>query len=113
MQQWIKYFLVGVEKTAGEAVRKLSQLLQLKEALEKEIKERFGKRSNNALAMLHALFTHPVLNVEKAASLCNCSFKTANIVVSEFEKMKWLREITGQSRNRLFEFEPYIKIFGK
>jgi len=113
MQQWIKYFLVGVEKTAGEAVRKLSQLLQLKEAMENEIKQSFGKRGNNALTLLHALFYQPVLDVEKAAVLCNCSFKTANTLMRQFEEKEWLREMTGQNRNRLFEFEPYLKIFGK
>ena len=51
MLQWIKYFLVGVEKTAANAVDTLSKVIQLKNDLESQINSGFGRRSNSALTI--------------------------------------------------------------
>ncbi len=111
MLQWIKYFLVGIEQTATKAVNTLSDILKLKERIEKEINTSFGRRSHSSLTLLHALFKYPVTTIEKARTTCGLSYKAANDLVALMHKKHYLTEMTGQSRNRIFIFEPYIKIF--
>ncbi|MDY0160017.1 MAG: Fic family protein [Bacteroidales bacterium] len=111
MLQWIKYFLVGIEQTATQAVNTLSNIIKLKEHIENEIRSNFGRRSNSALILLTALFKDPVVTIEKAANTCNLSYKAANDLVSKMQENEYLKELTGQSRNRIFIFEPYINIF--
>lgn len=111
MKQWIKYFLVGIEQTSAEAVNKLRQMMLLKEQIEKNLNSVFGRRSHNAQILLHQLFRHPIISVEDAASVCSCSYKAANDLVAQFQKAGYLREMTGQSRNRLFIFDQYLHIF--
>lgn len=111
MLQWLKYFLVGIEQTATQAVNTLSNILKLKESLENEIRSTFGRRSNSALTLLTALFKEPVITIDKAAKICNLSYKAANDLVTKMQENKYLKELTGQSRNRIFIFEPYLNIF--
>jgi Fic family protein len=108
MLQWLKYFLVGIEQTATKAVTTLSTILHLKETIEKEIHLEFGRRGNSALLLIHALFQNPVTTVEQAATTCKLSYKAANDLVILLQEKKYLKEITGQSRNRIFIFEPYL-----
>lgn len=111
IQQWIKYFLVGIEKTADQAGRTLSKVLELKDQIENDIHASFGRRSNSALVLLQALFVDPVTTIDKASETCNLSFKAANNLVRVMQERGYLRELTGQTRNRVFIFEPYLNVF--
>ncbi|PID50150.1 MAG: cell filamentation protein Fic [Proteobacteria bacterium] len=111
MLQWLKYFLVGVEETASEAVQKLSDILRLKTELENHIQNNFGRRAANANALLHFLFKDPIVNVEQVKTTCDVSYRTANELVSTLCEHGILTEITGQNRNRLFAFSAYLAIF--
>jgi hypothetical protein len=103
--------LAGVEQTATLAVKSLSEVLTLKTEIEKEIHLNFGRRANSALLLLHSLFKDPVTTIDKAAKTCRLSYKAANDLVTMFQEKKFLREMTGQSRNRIFIFESYLNAF--
>ncbi|MBK6566916.1 MAG: Fic family protein [Saprospiraceae bacterium] len=111
MRQWIKYFLVGVAETAEKATQTLSEVLVLKSKLEHLITTDFGKRSNKAAILLQHLFKKPVIHVNQVKDITKSSYKTANDLVTEFVNVGILIEMTGQSRNRVFVFEEYIKLF--
>lgn len=111
MKQWLKYFLVGVAETAEMATQTLSNVLELKARLEMNINTKFGKRANNATILLQHLFKKPVIHVNQVKEITNSSYKTANDLVTEFVNAGILKEMTGQSRNRVFVFDEYIKLF--
>ena len=110
MLQWLKYFLVGVEQISAEAVDALHSILELKADTEKRIQLGFGRRAASATVLLHELFKQPVLNIGQVASICGINFRPANELVALLCQHNILREITGQSRNRLFAFIPYLRI---
>jgi len=109
--QWVKYFLVGVEKTAANAVDTLSMVIQLKDHFESQINSGFGRRSNSALILLNTLFQNPVTTIDNAAKKCSLSFKAANDLVRIMQEKHIVEEMTGQRRNRIFIFKPYLDIF--
>ncbi len=111
MLHWVKYFLVGVEQTATLAVQTLTKIIQFKEETENHIRTNYGRRSANALLLIHRLLQDPVLTVDDAAKICGVSYKAANDIVKRLCDDKYLVESTGQSRNRLFTFKPYTDIF--
>jgi Fic family protein len=111
MTQWIKYFLVGVAETAKEATDTLSNVLKLKSKLESKVNENFGRRTNSANVLLNYLFKRPIVDVREVQKVTKLSYKAANDLVNDFIKAKMLKETTGQSRNRLFSFDEYIKLF--
>lgn len=111
MQQWLKYFLVGVEETATQASGTLSRVLQLKLDVEKTIHDHFGRRAPSGYLLLNYLFKEPVISVDDAVQALKTTYRPANELVATMCKYQILREVTGQSRNRLFVFSPYLHIF--
>lgn len=109
--QWIKYFLVGVEQTAKEAVATLQAVIRYKENTEDHIRSTFGRRSSKAILLLHELFQNPMVTVEQAVKATGLSYKAANDLVKQMCEDGIIDEITGQSRNRLYMFTPYLNLF--
>ncbi len=65
----------------------------------------------NGLPLLSKLFQFPLVNINVVAALLGTTFPTANRLVSAFEELGLLNEITGQKRSRLFRYEPYLALF--
>ncbi|MCB9050779.1 MAG: Fic family protein [Lewinellaceae bacterium] len=108
---WCKYFLVGIEKTARKASNTLSEVLLLKQQLESQIHQNWGRRVQSALTLLNVLFQDPFVNVKDVEAICNLSPKAAGSLIQSFEDSGILKEFTGQSRNRMFVFEEYLGLF--
>ena len=68
-------------------------------------------RNAYALILLDSLFERPYLDVRQAAAVMQCSFVKANKVVREMEAVGILQEITGNARNRVFRYQPYLALF--
>jgi Fic family protein len=111
MTQWLKYFLFGVEQTAIQATETLSQVLILKSELERKINQNFGRKSHSASLLLQHLFVDPITDVSRVTNICSLSKKAANDLVSDFVNANILKEMTGQSRNRIFLFDKYVDLF--
>ena len=106
---WINFFLGGVALTAREATETAEKLFELREAHRSLIIEK--NLSQNGLTLLSHLFRRPLVNINLVASLLNSTFPTASRLVSSFEEMGLLHEITGQKRSRMFRYEPYLALF--
>lgn len=109
--QWLKYFLVGIEETSAKASSTLREIISLQHQAETTIHNHFGKRASNAAVVLRHLFKEPFVQVSEVRSLCKLTTKSAGDLVRTFVDNHLLKEYTGQSRNRIFVFEPYLKLF--
>jgi Fic family protein len=113
MTQWIKYFLVGIAKTAEESSNRLSAVLELKSDLEKQIMLTFGRRTDNALKLLNYLFINPIFLVVDVQSQLSVSYKSANSMVNKFHNDGIIRPFSKMTRNRMFEFHTYLDLFNE
>jgi hypothetical protein len=104
MLQWIKYFPVGIEKTALNAVDTLSKVIQLKNDLESQINLDFGRRSNSALTLLNNLFQSPDTTIDNAAKKCSLSYKAANDLIRLMQGKKIVGKLI------CFMFKPSVSI---
>ena len=106
---WIQFFLRGVVQTAQEATETAERLFELRESHRSMILDRnFGQ---NGLLLLSHLFQRPLVNINLVASMLGSTFPTASRLVSGFEELGILKEITGQKRSRMFRYEPYLALF--
>jgi len=111
MIHWLRYFLIGVRDTAIEAADTLGAVLQLKNDIDARIRDQWGRRTHSALNLLEHLFRSPVVRIKDVQKVCNLSARAAGNLVQSFEEAGFLQEITGQSRNRMYLFGPYLDKF--
>ncbi len=113
LEQWIKFFLVGIMGTAEKSVATLKSIIELKDGMEKEKIINMGKRSKTALKLFHFLFSSPVITIKKTQDITQLSVKASNDLIKLFIEQGILKEITGYRRNRIFIFEKYLELFEK
>jgi len=108
---WLKFFFRGISEVSHEATVTAQRIVALREAHRTLIQENFGARAGNATRILEALYRHPIMNVNEAREIIGQTYPVANRIMTELVDQNILREITGQSRNRIFEYTPYIDLF--
>lgn len=106
---WMRFFLRGVHQTAGEATETAERLFELRESHRSLVLE--NKLGQNGLMLLSHLFQRPLVNIKLVATLLDSTFPTASRLVSTFEELGILKEITGRKRSRMFRYEPYLALF--
>jgi len=103
---WTKFFLQGVFRVSQAATRTARAILELRERHRELIAD-----LPNAQRLLDALFQQPLLSVRMAEQRLGCTYVTAAATVRRLEERGLLQEITGQQRNRLYRYDPYVRLF--
>ena len=110
-EAWLKFFLRGVAEVATEANLNARRIVNLREAHRAQVSTHLGRAAPNGLLLLEALYLRPIVNVNDVAEILGTSFVTANRVVDQLEGLGLLRETTGNRRNRVYAYEPYLALF--
>lgn len=109
---WLKFFLTAVIETAKNGVDTFKQILTLKQELDLVIVS-FGKKSQNAKALIDFLYQQPIISSADIIEPLGISKPTANLLLTDFVEKGILVEVTGLQRNKLYNFERYLRIFSK
>ncbi len=110
IEQWFKFFLVGVIETAKSSITTFDRILKLKEETEIKLKQ-LGSRSNNAQTIVNQLFQKPLLDVQRAKNLTGLSLPSVYKLIDEMERLNIIQEITGGKRGKLYLFRDYTNLF--
>ena len=113
LTQWIKYFLVGITQTAQLATQTLDNIISLKNKHEGLIREHFGKRIKTGFVLHNYLLEQPLVSVKEVQGVCDLSAKAAGDLINLFVEKGILKELTGKFRNRIFMYEPYLRLFSE
>ena len=65
------------------------------------------------LRLLDFLLHRPVISVRMADEHLGCSYVTAANAIDELQRNGLITETTGQRRNRLFRYAPYLELFDR
>lgn len=110
IQQWFKFFLVGVIETAKGSIETFDSIMKLQKEVDDKI-QGLGARASNARAVVNQLYLKPLIDVQKVASITGLSLPSAYKLVAELERLEILKEITGEKRGRRYWFDEYIKLY--
>ena len=110
-EQWLRFFLVGVNETSKKAIATLQAIMHLRTQTNQDILQ-LGKRAERAHQLIEHLYQHPIVSVAQVAEFLRVTPQAANSLVGELVRIGVLREITGYERNRLFRYEAYVALFG-
>ncbi len=111
IEDWLKYFLVGVREVSEEAVITAQKITKLREEHIRKVSG-MGRNSATALKLLNKLYSTPIVDSGIASRITGISSK-ANILqlIEKFVKADILYEITGKERNRKFMYSDYLRQF--
>lgn len=112
VQQWFKFFLVGVIETAQNGIKTFDNTLKLQKECEAKI-QTLGSRAAKAQILLSYLYRHPMIDSSKVSEVVSVSPASAYKLLSDFENLGILNEITGGKRGRYYLFKKYINLFEK
>lgn len=110
-ESWLKFFLRGVAQVATEATTKARRIAALREDHRSRISSELGRAAGNGLALHEHLFERPIVAVGDVARLTGVTFATANRLVDRLSALGVLTETTGNQRNRVFAYTPYLEQF--
>lgn len=105
-EAWLKFFLRGISSTARAATRTARDIVALQAAHRAAV-------ANNAYALklLDHLYQQPYVNAKTCAQVTGCSMPTAIKLLEDLRARTWLHETTGQQRNRVYRYQPYLDLF--
>jgi Fic family protein len=109
---WLRFFLRGVYEVSKASTSTARLILEMREQHRLLITENLSN-SSNGLKLLDYLFEKPMVSVRKAEQVMDVSYVTASSVIGNMEKAGLLVEITGQKRNKVYRYEPYIALFNR
>ena len=107
---WVRFFLSGVLETATKGRRVFQSILALRHDAEERVAT-LGKRVPNARAALAVLYRRPVITAADLRTELAVSAPTAQALLRDLRAKGLLTEATGQMRDRVYVFDPYLKLF--
>ena len=110
LNQWFKFFLVGIIQTAENGIVTFDKILQLQKSTETQL-QTLGSRAANAKKVVDYLYKRPIINAEKMSEITGISMPTAYKLIVDLERLEILKEITGAQRGRTYIYDKYLQIF--
>ncbi|MGC3979017.1 MAG: Fic family protein [Paludibacteraceae bacterium] len=110
INQWFKFFLVGIIETAKKGIFTFDKILQLQKETDLKI-QKLGSRAANAQKIMNFLYQKPMINADMVSKVAEISMPSAYTLITELEKLEILKEVTGDQRRRMYVFQKYIEIF--
>lgn len=102
---WVKFFLLGVELTAKDAVAVCEKL----QVFQREM-DGLAAGLPKGLELMNVLYQYPIITANGVRRHSGGTLATAISRLRRFEAAGIVREITGQKRNRVYRFDRYIEI---
>jgi Fic family protein len=106
---WIDFFLRGVQVQATRALADTRRLLALHEHWRIHLKSH-SRAPKIAHHIIDEVFANPVFSTARYAARTGIPFQTVSRSVEWLVKAGFLREVTGNRRNRLFVSDELMQL---
>jgi len=110
LNQWFKFFLVGVIETAKNGITTFDGILQLQKQIDGKVQS-LGSKAAKSQKVIRYLYQRPMINAEKVAAAAGVSLPSAYTLIRELERLEILKEVTGEQRGRMYILDSYLKLF--
>ena len=110
LEQWYKFFLVGVIETAKNGIITFDNILQLQRQIDIDI-QTLGSRALKAKKVIDYLYKRPMITADKVSEVTSISMPSSYKLISDLEKLNILKENTGGQRSRVYVFDNYLNLF--
>lgn len=107
-EEWIKFFLNGIETQSEDALQRVTQMQKLREEYRKKAQE-----SLNTLAitkLIDNLFMNPFITITATESLLKVTYPTAKRLIENLVKLGILKPSSDVQRNKIFVAHEILSI---
>ena len=108
---WLHYFLEGVRSQADDATQRIRRLQQLRSQYRAQFQT--ARTAARLLRVIDWLFERPVFTISQTGSMLGVNYATAQRYVKQLEAANIVREMTGQSRNRVYQAGAILEAIDK
>jgi Fic family protein len=105
-EEWLIYFLDGVESQALDAVERIQRLIDLRENY--RVRFQSTRATARLLQVIDYLFEKPILTNQHVSKLLDVHYPTAQRYIDQLETEGILHEITGMARNRVYRADEIL-----
>lgn len=110
MISWIKFFLEATIETAKTARVKFQNILQFTKEVD-QILPTLSVKYENAKKVIDFLYIQPKASRIEIIEKTKIPDSTVNGIINELMRVNLINEITGFSRNKVYQFTKYIELF--
>ncbi|HQY30164.1 MAG TPA: Fic family protein, partial [Thermomicrobiales bacterium] len=110
-EAWLMFFFRGIAESSIEASRTSQAILSLRDEHIRLIARNLGSSAAHGLIVLEHLYQQPIVSAESIQDICGISGATANRLAQKLAAIGILVEITGNTRNRRFQYDGYVRLF--
>ena len=111
-EDWLDFFLEGIQEIAEGAFATSQRLLQLF-AADRERIQQTGRRAGSALRVHERLTSRPLQSISSVAESTALTFPTISAAMNLLVSLGIAREITGRRSDRLFAYDQYLSILSE
>jgi Fic family protein len=108
-EDWLAFFLEGIESTAEEVTKAVKRSLALFAADRKRI-QNLGRASSSALSVQEYMQKRPIVNIAAISKTLGLSVPTVTAALQHLTELGITKEMTGGKRNRIFSYTKYLAI---
>lgn len=106
-EEWLRFYLEGIEEVALEAAATARKLIALFQA-DRERIQGIGRAAPTALLVHDHLTRRAATTITAAAARAGVSFPTASAALQRLRDLGIVREATGRPRAQLFVYHKYL-----
>lgn len=105
-EQWIKFFLQGINETCIDSINMIENM----DILIKKDNEKVKNKNEAINRVFNYLKKHPIINIVVTSNELGLSYNTTSNAVKDLIELNILKETSTKSRNRIFEYVEYVDI---
>lgn len=111
-ESWLRFFLLGVNETAEQAVRAAGSI---RAVFERDVEQLAAlKRTAGSARQIHrVLQKRPIISIRQASELSGLAFQTSLTSLERLCEMGICEEVTGRQRNRLYVYKEYLDLLNR
>ena len=111
-EQWIRFFLEEVSKSASDSLEAIRQLSVLHDTNVEKL-PKTTRSKDNLRAVFDYIEQYPIIDIKRTAKELEVSYNTVAAAVRKLVELGILQETTNAARNRVFAYEEYLAILRK
>lgn len=111
-EQWVKFFLLGINESAMDAIRTIDELVKLHNKNIKAV-ENTGRAAKTIIKVFDCLEDCPIIDIGKTSEALGFSFGAVSNAVERLIQLGILKQTESAQRNRVFAYEEYLNILRK